>query len=706
MGDVVRFFSIMGILFFAFTMCLMFIMGDVYPEFHNPITAGITLFRALLGDLDFEATIKEDDETTNEALIYWGFFLMLLYLVIGSLVLLNLLVAIMAKTFDTIEETTRQSITFAKFKLAMNKDRTASFMPPPYNVIAFALIVLFYAIEYCINIVKRLLYCCRKNKKFIRFDLAVRLMPPFMRRRQLELDEQIVFENCQRRWIITTNKGTKWGKFVKYEAEIMHHYVQFTDEVSVQNSVLKKKEWKLDAFDLYREGLLDMKQFEINVTEKYTNEAHESMKSQWCKSNDQKRQSQYWICGFCRGYVKASKISTKKLAFMLRVHPMEMKIVNQLSPEICPNCYRTRLERKRWELVCEITAYWLFMILIWWILILIFGFLLTLTLLADPERLEETFTKLKKKLSTTNQKDSEAIPKDELLINSNNNDDLQKSNHDHNEDNKLNNESDNCNNSTNNNDHDHHEPIRHVCYHYKCSQLISNLNEMDRDCIMFDDKHESEVWKLLYTAKQRIDYALLEQKINEFIMLFADEDELTEFEFYDDFVRKSALINHQINIKDGDTNDMEIWKNYFKPLAKTLFDEIKDLSKDQLPLHLFGRYPLDITLVQDDFQQFFKQQAEENELVHKGLDELMIDDIVCALEELKFLNCRDNKERIEIITYIRHHDNVWKYDDNGVISSLYPRFTKYVNEIHSLFHDTRKIKNMLRDVSNAIIERG
>eukprot|EP01084_Bolivina_argentea_P293901 505592_1 len=339
MGDVVRFFSIMGILFFAFTMCLMFIMGDVYPEFHNPITAGITLFRALLGDLDFEATIKEDDETTNEALIYWGFFLMLLYLVIGSLVLLNLLVAIMAKTFDTIEETTRQSITFAKFKLAMNKDRTASFMPPPYNVIAFALIVLFYAIEYCINIVKRLLYCCRKNKKFIRFDLAVRLMPPFMRRRQLELDEQIVFENCQRRWIITTNKGTKWGKFVKYEAEIMHHYVQFTDEVSVQNSVLKKKEWKLDAFDLYREGLLDMKQFEINVTEKYTNEAHESMKSQWCKSNDQKRQSQYWICGFCRGYVKASKISTKKLAFMLRVHPMEMKIVNQLSPEICMQCY-------------------------------------------------------------------------------------------------------------------------------------------------------------------------------------------------------------------------------------------------------------------------------------------------------------------------------------------------------------------------------
>eukprot|EP01084_Bolivina_argentea_P072783 132131_1 len=119
MGDIGTFFEIMIILFLAFAMCLMFILGDVLSEFQTPGIASVTLFRALLGDFEFDNLADlQHDGNVSAGILYFGYGIMLLYLVIGSLVLLNLLIAMMAKTFDTIEEDTTSAIIFARYQLA------------------------------------------------------------------------------------------------------------------------------------------------------------------------------------------------------------------------------------------------------------------------------------------------------------------------------------------------------------------------------------------------------------------------------------------------------------------------------------------------------------------------------------------------------------------------------------------------------------
>merc|ERR1719162_136609 len=103
--------------------------------------------------------------------------------------------------------------------------------------------------------------------------------------------------------------------------------------------------------------------------------------------NDDQHRSPYWICGFCRGYVKGSKLSIKRLGYTLNVSDLEMKIINKISPDICPNCYRVRLERERFELVWEILSYWIYFVLVQPLLIFLFALVKGVFLVADPGEL-------------------------------------------------------------------------------------------------------------------------------------------------------------------------------------------------------------------------------------------------------------------------------------------------------------------------------
>ena len=88
LGDIITFFEIMLILYLGFSFALVFIMSPIHPDFDNPIESGLTLFRAILGDFSFGVFVSENE--ANDALIYFGYTIMLLYLVIGSVILLNL----------------------------------------------------------------------------------------------------------------------------------------------------------------------------------------------------------------------------------------------------------------------------------------------------------------------------------------------------------------------------------------------------------------------------------------------------------------------------------------------------------------------------------------------------------------------------------------------------------------------------------------
>ena len=145
-----------------------------------------------------------------------------------------------------------------------------------------------------------------------------------------------------------------------------------------------------------------------------------------------------------------------------------------------------------------------------------------------------------------------------------------------------------------------------------------------------------------------------------------------------------------------------LWYNYFEPLSMTIFKRIQNLRKDYLPLHLFAKYPFDMTELMDDFEQFYDQSDIHRK---KDLVNCTKQEIVDALDQLNFLNCIDRQEREYILDTIESDRNEYT-DDKNKDNKIFPKFVKYLVEVSSLFQNTRKIKNMLRDANTAIIERG
>eukprot|EP01083_Nonionella_stella_P047037 125912_1 len=105
-------------------------------------------------------------------------------------------------------------------------------------------------------------------------------------------------------------------------------------------------------------------------------------------------------------------------------------------------------------------------------------------------------------------------------------------------------------------------------------------------------------------------------------------------------------------------------------------------------------------MVLDDFTSYF----DEKENFETALNDVNSDDIIDALNHEPALMCKTEEQRKQIILSVQNDkDDVWM---EGHDDTLWQRFTRYMSEVQALFQDIRTIKNMLRDVSTAIVERG
>eukprot|EP01083_Nonionella_stella_P122850 369792_1 len=642
MDDIAAFFEIMFILFLGFAFALMFILGDVHPDFDTPLNSALTLFIAIVAEFDFGAFSEETDDDTNSSLVYFGYGVMILYLIIGSLVLLNLLVAMMATTYEHIDQNATSEIIFARFQLALSLDDDPSFMPPPLNLLAMVLVVIFYAIEWIIKTVSN---CCFHGEKA--FNLITLILPKFMRKRKLELDEQILYDNCDLYWTIkTSDRGETKCRAEDYDYKLHKHRITFYDDdekhkidVSIEDDVERKRTWWLDLMHLHEVGLLELKQFEeVDIDRQYIHKA----------SHDDKWRDKYWLCGFCRSYVQSSKASIKCLGRLLNVQDTELKIINKVLPTVCPNCYRKRFHRKRWELVWEIISIRIWYIFVFPLFLLIFGCVLLLKMLQDLDATAKRFEVLKSKIPCLS----------------------------------------NQNTQTESISNDKQKKAKYVTNHYKDTQLIAMLNSWSTEHDIFKPKVRDIVWEKLDSAKDTIDPLLLKEQLTNHVMNVSTEDELGPFEFFEDYVDMASL--------KGD-GGARIWNNYFEPFSRTIFQRIQHECRTKLPLHLFSRYPFDMTGLLDDLEDHFRRKSLNG---HRVLSECTKDELLDALDEFQFLNCTTPQQRRHILDSIDKNDNDYKGN------TIYHKFVSYLMEVSSLFQNVRKIKNMLRDVNMAIIERG
>ena len=178
-------------------------------------------------------------------------------------------------------------------------------------------------------------------------------------------------------------------------------------------------------------------------------------------------------------------------------------------------------------------------------------------------------------------------------------------------------------------------------HHYEDQALISQLKKDgdEEDDALFESDESHDLWQELSSAKDRIDTYLLERKIKKHILKLSMEEELTPFEFNDDFINMD-----EIKANDG----QELWTEYFKPISERIFKEIQDQSNDVIPLHLFARYPFNVSMVFHDFQQLWELEEKETNVAEASDKEL-----IETLDKLKFLNCQNKEQRTKIIHYIR-----------------------------------------------------
>jgi len=170
--DVIAWLRILLIFMIGFLFAGYFLAGDVPQILGNEFHAFITMFRAMTGDFDWNYVSRDTKTFAKECIpnapvlnatgmcdpsaMYnvlgsgreHGIqILLVLWMVLGSIVLLNLLIAMMTKTYEALESQSKAEVTFQRVQMAFEYDKSTSFLPPPLNLLVLTCYALFTLLE-------------------------------------------------------------------------------------------------------------------------------------------------------------------------------------------------------------------------------------------------------------------------------------------------------------------------------------------------------------------------------------------------------------------------------------------------------------------------------------------------------------------------------------------------------------------------------
>ena len=101
-------------------------------------SVSLYIFQTLLGQQDWEKldSVEGQFDSNRSNMVL---SLVLLFSVIGSILLLNLLIAMMASTYEAVKEKSNSELNKQRIEKTFELDRARNVIPPPLNVIAFVM---------------------------------------------------------------------------------------------------------------------------------------------------------------------------------------------------------------------------------------------------------------------------------------------------------------------------------------------------------------------------------------------------------------------------------------------------------------------------------------------------------------------------------------------------------------------------------------
>eukprot|EP01083_Nonionella_stella_P207975 755059_1 len=151
--DILKWTFVLGIFYIGYSFGVHFIIaGDISSlcgvedgSLENFSIVAEYNFILLMGQSEWSILESNDCLDSNRSLLLklymYGFS------VLGTVLLLNLLIAMMASTYEQIREGTAKQVNFARAEQVFNLSHTNAIIPPPLNVLVFAFSIIWFLFE-------------------------------------------------------------------------------------------------------------------------------------------------------------------------------------------------------------------------------------------------------------------------------------------------------------------------------------------------------------------------------------------------------------------------------------------------------------------------------------------------------------------------------------------------------------------------------
>eukprot|EP00742_Colponemidia_sp_Colp-10_P013712 GILJ01015511.1.p1 GENE.GILJ01015511.1~~GILJ01015511.1.p1 ORF type:complete len:787 (+),score=111.80 GILJ01015511.1:54-2414(+) len=141
--DLLLFVWIFGTLLIGFAGTFYSMFGDKLEDFSSFSRSCLSLFLAALGEFDMDALVVVSPS--------WGAFLLVLYLVVSALMLVNLLVAVFASTYDEIYKRAKGEWAYIRAYRIYRWSFVLKRVPPPINLVANTISFFISIVRLCLR---------------------------------------------------------------------------------------------------------------------------------------------------------------------------------------------------------------------------------------------------------------------------------------------------------------------------------------------------------------------------------------------------------------------------------------------------------------------------------------------------------------------------------------------------------------------------
>ena len=215
--DLLSFFLLAGVVFAGFTYALYFIVAGDFErdpfeiddfEFEVPEDDEITVYlgsvkgsalyllQTFLGQQDWEILGENETYTFGRARARIAEGLLMLFILFGTILLLNLLIAVMANTFTLQQQQAQKELAFSRLETTYDLAHRGRLMPPPYNLFARLIWIGLEIVFYCIAF-HRMYKSDNPEHEFDEVQLVEKLNPYFSERFHTIEDKLISHDNSK-----------------------------------------------------------------------------------------------------------------------------------------------------------------------------------------------------------------------------------------------------------------------------------------------------------------------------------------------------------------------------------------------------------------------------------------------------------------------------------------------------------------------------